>query len=112
MEPTREILWNAGEHARVIIYLLMIIPLALFIYGFVKRWRLWKMGKAEGFQLDRLGKRVKGLFVDILSHRRLLQKPYAGLMHSFLFWGFIVLTGGTILIFVQMDITWPIASSA
>ena len=112
MEPTREILWNAGEHARVIIYLLMIIPLALFIYGFVKRWRLWKMGKAEGFQLDRLGKRVKGLFVDILSHRRLLQKPYAGLMHSFLFWGFIVLTGGTILIFVQMDITWPIASYA
>jgi Fe-S oxidoreductase/nitrate reductase gamma subunit len=112
VEPTREILWNAGEYARIIIYLLMIIPLGLFIRGFIKRWRLWKMGKAEEFQFDRLGERVKGLLLDLLSHRRLLQKPYAGLMHSFLFWGFIVLAVGTTLIFVQMDITWPIASYA
>ena len=86
MEPSREILWNAGEYARIIIYLLMIIPLGLFFRGFIKRWRLWKMGKAEEFQFDRWGKRAKALLGDLLTHRRLLAKPYAGLMHSFLFW--------------------------
>lgn len=110
MEPTREILWNAGEYARVIIYFLMIVPLTLFIYGFMKRWRLWKLGKPEGFKLDRLGERVWNLLVDILTHRRLLDKPYAGLMHFFLFGGFIALAAGTFLVAVQMDITLPIAS--
>ena len=110
MEPTREILWNAGEHARVIIYLLMVIPFALFIYGFVKRWRLWKMGKPEGLKLDRWGERIKLLMLDVLFHRRVLEKPYACMMHFLLFWGFIILTFGTTLIFVEVDITLPIAS--
>ena len=44
MEATREILWNAGAHARIIIYLLMIIPFVLFGYGLVRRWRLWQQG--------------------------------------------------------------------
>jgi len=112
MEPTREILWNAGDHARLIIYLLTTIPFALFIYGFIKRWRLWKLGKSEGLKLDRWGQRIRNLIVEVLSHRRILRKPYAGLMHFFLFWGFLVLAIGTTLIFVQMDITWPIASYA
>lgn len=103
-------MWNAGEYARIIIYLLMIIPLGLFAYGFFKRWRLWKIGKPEGGKLDRLGQRISILLGDILSHRRLLEEPYAGLMHAFLFWGFIALTIGTTLIFVQMDITLPLAS--
>ncbi len=103
-------MWNAGEHARVIIYILMIIPISLFVWGFIKRWRLWKLGKAEGFKLDRFGERISNLVFDILSHRRLLEKPYAGLMHSFLFWGFLILTAGTTLIFVEMDITLPLAS--
>jgi Fe-S oxidoreductase/nitrate reductase gamma subunit len=88
----------------------MVIPFALFIYGFVKRWRLWKMGKPEGLKLDRWGERIKLLMLDVLFHRRVLEKPYAGMMHFLLFWGFIILTFGTTLIFVEVDITLPIAS--
>jgi len=110
LEPTREILWNAGEHARVIIYLLMIVPIALFVYGFIRRWRLWKLGKPEVLKLDRLRERISNLVIDIMSHRRLLGKPYAGIMHSFFFYGFIALAGGSALIAVQMDITLPFAS--
>lgn len=112
MEATREILWNAGAYGRIILYLLMIIPIALLIYGFVKRWRLWQLGKAEGFKLDRVGERIGRVLADVLSHRRLLQKKYAGLAHLLLFWGFAVLFAGTALIFVQMDLTWPIAAYA
>lgn len=110
MEPTREIMWNAGAYARLIIYLLMIIPLALFIFGVTRRWRLWKLGKPEDFKLNRWGERIWNLLADILTHRRLLEKPYTGLMHLFLFAGFSALAAGTFLIFVQMDITLPIAS--
>ncbi|MBI4495849.1 MAG: 4Fe-4S dicluster domain-containing protein [Deltaproteobacteria bacterium] len=112
MEPTREILWNAGAHARIILYLFLIVPLFLFVYGLSRRWRLWKMGRPEDFRLDRLWGRTGTTLADLLTHRRLLQKGYAGTMHFFFFWGFMVLAAGTFLIFVQMDITFPIAGYA
>ena len=112
MEPTREILWNAGAHARILIYLLLLIPLTLFAYRITQRVRLWKMGKSEGRKMDRLGERIFGALAEVLSHRRLLEKPYAGMMHFFLFWGFLILAVGTTLIFIQMDITLPLASYA
>jgi Fe-S oxidoreductase/nitrate reductase gamma subunit len=112
LEPNRVIMWNAGEGAQLILYLLMVVPFVLLIYGFVKRWRLWEMGKKEGFHLDRLGERVKRLLTDVLGQRRLLSKPYAGLMHSFIFWGFIILTAGTLLTFVQQDFTSPLLGYA
>ncbi len=110
MEPTREILWNAGAHARILIYLLLLIPLAFFAYRINRRVRLWRMGKPEKLKLDQLGERISKVFAEVLSHWRLFEKTYAGTMHFFLFWGFIVLAVGTTLIFVQMDITLPLAS--
>ena len=110
MEPTREILWNAGAHARILIYVLLLIPLTFLAYRISQRVRLWKMGKSEGLNLNRFGKRISKTFAEVLSHRRLFEKPYAGTMHFFLFWGFLVLAIGTTLIFIQIDITLPLAS--
>jgi Fe-S oxidoreductase/nitrate reductase gamma subunit len=110
LEATREIFWNAGPYARIVIYFLMIVPIVLFLYGIARRWRLWKMGKAEGLTLDRWAQRLRILLTDLLTHRRLLEKPLVGLMHLFLFGGFLVLAIGTLLIAVQEDITLPVAS--
>jgi Fe-S oxidoreductase/nitrate reductase gamma subunit len=90
----------------------MIVPFTFLIYGFIRRWQLWKFGKPENFKLNQLGRRIGNLLKDILLHRRILQKPGAGVMHLLIFFGFVVLAIGTGIIFVQMDITLPIASYA
>ena len=51
MEIGREIFWNVGEAARWIAYLLMVISIVLLVYGLVRRYRMWNIGKpsALGF---------------------------------------------------------------
>ena len=42
------------------------------------------------------GARVEREIVQVLGQRKLFQKPLAGLMHACIFWGFIVITIGTV----------------
>lgn len=45
------------------------------------------------------GARVKSLLVDVLGQRKVLWEPYPGIMHLFIFWGFLVLAPGEIQFF-------------
>src|SRR5207302_4855967 len=42
-------------------------------------------------RLDRFGDRIVAFFVYVLGQARLLRWPYAGILHAFIFWGFLVL---------------------
>jgi len=59
------------------------------------RWRklleLMLSGQRKDQRFDRLGERVKGFFVYVLAQARMLRWPYAGILHVFIFWGFLVL---------------------
>ena len=104
MEVTREIFWNVGSGVRWPVYGLGLIVIIIFIYGLTKHIRLWRMGKPEN-RLDNISKRVGSLFLFGLFHKRILKEPYPGITHLFLFWGFLILLLGTILIFIQEDLT-------
>jgi Fe-S oxidoreductase/nitrate reductase gamma subunit len=104
MEITREIFWNVGSGVRIPIYLLGLIVVVILIYGFVKHVRLWRIGKPEN-RVDKPFKRILSFLLFGLGHKRILKEPYPGIMHLFLFWGFLVLFIGTVLIFVQEDFT-------
>jgi Fe-S oxidoreductase len=75
-------------------YPLIVIPLAIAIFLFWRRSRLhWAVLKA-GRPLDRLDKtreRVWAVIRYVLAQERLLRDPVPGLMHAFVFWGFLVL---------------------
>jgi Fe-S oxidoreductase/nitrate reductase gamma subunit len=104
MEITREIFWNVGSWARWPVYGLGLIVILIFIYGLIKRIRLWQIGKPEN-RFNHIFKRI-GLVLSFgLFHKRILKEPYPGIMHLFIFWGFLVLLFGTILIFFQEDFT-------
>ena len=67
----------------------IILTLGVFIWGTRRHIRLWSAGKAE----DRSGTtwlRIKSLFVEGIFHRRILQERYPGLLHLFVFLGFIL----------------------
>jgi len=104
MEITREIFWNVGSWVRWPVYGLGLIVILIFVYGLIKRIRLWRTGKPEN-RLDNISKRIGSLLSFGLFHRRILKEVYPGITHLFLFWGFLVLLLGTILIFIQEDLT-------
>jgi Fe-S oxidoreductase/nitrate reductase gamma subunit len=104
MEITREIFWNVGAGVRIPVYLLGLIVIVILIYGFVKHVRLWRIGKPEN-RVDKPFKRIGSFLLFGLGHKRILKEPYPGIMHLFLFWGFLVLFIGTVLIFFQEDFT-------
>jgi len=104
VEITREIFWNVGSGVRIPVYLLGLIVVIILIYGFIKHVRLWRIGKAEN-RIDKPFKRILSFLLFGLGHKRILKEPYPGIMHLFLFWGFLALFIGTVLIFFQEDFT-------
>ncbi|MFQ6003574.1 MAG: respiratory nitrate reductase subunit gamma, partial [Candidatus Zixiibacteriota bacterium] len=81
-----------------------LIVTIILVYGLVKHIRLWRIGKPEN-RLDNLLKRIGSFLLFGLGHKRILKEPYPGIMHLFLFWGFLVLFIGTVIIFFQEDFT-------
>ena len=104
MEITREIFWNVGSWVRWPVYALGLIAILIFVFGLIKRIRLWKIGKQEN-RLDHLSKRIGSVLSYGFLHKRILKEPYPGIMHLFIFWGFLLLLIGTLLIFFQEDFT-------
>ena len=68
-----------------------------FAYRAWKLYRYLRLGWNED-RTQHLGRRVKDELVIYLLQRKLLKRPYwiRGLAHAFIFWGFIVITLGTV----------------
>ncbi|HEX9916387.1 MAG TPA: heterodisulfide reductase-related iron-sulfur binding cluster [candidate division Zixibacteria bacterium] len=107
MEITREIFWNVGAGIRIIIYILAIIPLLFLIWGIYKKIKLWRIGKPEK-KFDKIGKRILSFVSFGFFHQRFFRDLYPGLMHFFIFWGFVVLFLGTAVVMFQDDIASPL----
>jgi len=67
---------------------------------FWRAWRLYRflrLGRPEA-RLDHPWRRIRDELVIYLGQRKLLKRPYyvRGLAHAFIFWGFLVITIGTV----------------
>jgi len=107
MEFTREIYWNVGRGVVVFMYLFAVITVAIMIYGFIKRIRVYRQGKPLQ-RLDRLPFRVVRFVKRGLGQLRVMLVKLPGITHAFLFWGILLLFIGTLLIFAQVDFTVPL----
>lgn len=106
--PTRPITWNVGEMAVAAMYVLMVVQALLLGYGATRRYLMWRRGKPFG-PITNVGQRLgKALAVTFL-HQRLIRRGYVygGLMHLFIFWGFLVLFIGTLIVLLEADIARP-----
>jgi Fe-S oxidoreductase len=79
-----------------VVFLFVVVAAAGFFALNVQRLvRYMRLGKAEP-RVDRPWQRVWNVARVGIAQTKILREPIAGLMHATIFWGFIVLTAGTI----------------
>jgi Fe-S oxidoreductase/nitrate reductase gamma subunit len=111
MEPGRESLWNI-EFAWIF-YTLATLAVLIFGYAVYRHYRRWKVGRPAN-RGNRLGRRFWGFLgialVEGIFHRKFfgadrkdwrLREFYPGLIHFFIFSGFVVLFLATALEFIN-----------
>src|SRR5262245_13836928 len=69
-------------------------------YRFSILFKLMKQHQGRGFRLDRIPERIVTAIVNVLGQRAVLRKRAAGIMHTTIFWGFLIITVGTLEQFV------------
>jgi Fe-S oxidoreductase/nitrate reductase gamma subunit len=106
MEFTREIYWNVGNSAGVLVpmYALTFAALAVLAWGFFQRIKVYRKSNPLN-RTDNLGSRIVMAAKDVLLQSKILKVKGPGLAHSLFFWGFFLLFIGTCLIVIQADFT-------
>jgi len=101
---TREIFRNFPFFLEITFYLVAFASIAVFIYGFYRRYKKYRKGRdAERFNnlLTRFSKAAAIMAKNSTIFKR---DKYAGYAHWLIFWGFIVLLIGTTIVAIDNDI--------
>src|SRR5215472_10701028 len=89
-------------------YVLVAVQALVLAYGFTRRYVMWRRGRPYG-PIDRVGERLRQALAVAFLHRRLIRPGYvyAGIMHLFIFYGFVFLFIGTLIVLLEADIVRP-----
>ena len=80
--------------ANIVFILLFVVANGFFLFTVYKLYRIMRLGQPED-RFDRTYERLKGVATFVLGQRRVINEP-AGWGHFFIFWGFIIITIGSI----------------
>jgi Fe-S oxidoreductase len=83
----------SGEN--VTFLFVLVVSAGFFALNVQRLVRYMRIGQPE-HRLDHIGRRVLNVLNVGIAQTRILREPIAGVMHATIFWGFIVLTAGTI----------------
>jgi len=97
MEFSREIYWNIGHGIVLPMYLLSLVAIAVFVWGFWRRLPVYRHGKPVD-RLDQIPRRILLLLRNSLGQSRVLRVLDPGALHALFFWSFGLLFIGTLLI--------------
>jgi Fe-S oxidoreductase/nitrate reductase gamma subunit len=102
---TREVFGNVPDGAKILFYLLSLVSLGIFVWGVVRRVRLWRRGKRNPQPME--WRAAFGhLWRLVLLQRRVRGRGAASTAHVLLFGGFMVLTLGTTLLAIEHGLAW------
>ena len=90
-----------------LIYFIMFIPIGFFLYGCWKKIEVLLLGKGDINRTDHIGQRIISWLTYSFAQARVIRKPFAGFMHAFLFWGFLVLFMAAGIDAAHYWIHWP-----
>jgi Fe-S oxidoreductase len=103
---TREVLFNVGHWLRWFLYLATAVVFAVIATGPLRRARLWRLGRTGEKRWDRVGERARVFLLYGIGQGRLSNDFYAAVMHLFIFWGWVVLFVGTLIIAAHADVVY------
>ena len=105
MEETRQIYWNI--HGKGIMYIFALIAFLIFILGCYRKIRSWQQGRP--IRYDNFGLRMKMFFSAMIKHDRgVFRGTFRRFMHLCVFYGFVILTIGTLVIAIQEQFGIPL----
>ena len=104
-QVTRETFWTIGPLGKAVFYYLAATAILLFVYGTYSRFARYRRGTDDWFpRLDDLPRRVAAAASTVASNRNQFDRDlYAGVMHSFIVWGFLTLLIGTTILGIDID---------
>jgi Fe-S oxidoreductase/nitrate reductase gamma subunit len=105
--PERENLIFMHDGAMIGLYILFAISLAIMLWGFWQRIKIYKMGR-KAPHLPSFWQGLKDVAALALGQSKTRKKPIFGPAHSAIFYGFVVLFIGTTLVAIDMDIARPL----
>lgn len=90
------------------LYSVFSVFVVIFLYGVYRKYSIYGLGwtaiSQNGLKLVKNGKRI---ITDGLGQKKILQRRYGGIEHSWMFYGITALTAGTILVGIDYDILRP-----
>ncbi len=99
MTPGRELFWKIGNVW--VFYSLAALAVGLLIAGVGATMVVWRKSTSGG-RIAFSGQALRQTLSEVLLGRSVFQgNPAAGLMHFFIFWGFVLLTIGTSLLAIH-----------
>ena len=102
-EPQREHFAIIGADVFLPMKIAFGIAVAILLVGLFLRWRTWRRVKKDNPQESLRGR--MGMLIRVgLLQRKVINQVYAGLLHTLIYTGFIVLLLGTILVALDFDI--------
>jgi Fe-S oxidoreductase len=102
---TREVLFNVGHALRWALYVGTGIVFIIIALGPLHRSQLWRIGKSES-RWDRIVERAQVFLFYGIGQGRMPNDLYASVMHLFIFWGWVVLFIGTLIIATHADVVY------
>jgi len=81
--------------SRIIFTIILIISILFFSYNLWKIVRNIRLGKSEN-RFDNPLKRLKILLKIAFGQTKLFARPASGILHALMYWGFLVITIGTL----------------
>jgi len=105
MEATRLIFWNTN--GRELMYFFALISFTIFILGVSRKVGGWLQGRPIDYH--DLSLRFKTFFSDVIKHDKgIFKGTFRRFMHLGIFYGFVILSIGTLVIAIQDHLGIPI----
>lgn len=103
---SREAYWNIPFGIQTLMYVLMIASLAIFAYGIYRKSKTWLSGQKNIEALNNFGLRFRLLVKHTFGQARISGPPK--IFHFGIFWGFLGLLIGTVIVALDHYILTPI----
>ena len=101
---TREIFRNFPFFLEITFYLVAFASIAVFIYGFYRRYKKYRQGRDAERYNHLLARFSKAAAIMAKNSTIFKRDKYAGFAHLLIFWGFIALLIGTAIVALDHDL--------